>query len=226
MVQPRPNSRSRRKALQAKRGLDRSGIKHKSRFLKLEALERRELLAVEVIAIRPDAGALLFEGDTLNVAPREFNLLFNGGANIDEFTISSDTVKLVRSGGDDLFGNGNDVQVALGYVGLSQPGSTDPADLQHIVMRPASSASFNATNPANAFPDDLYQIQIIGSGVTPLASLSGEVFNAGVDLQTSFRLDRARKSFRLCLNPSVAIQQRLRSPKRQTRLLSTLTTNF
>ena len=161
MVQPRPTNRSRRKALQAKRRPNRSRTGNKSRLPKLESLEKRELLAVEVIGIRPDAGALLFDGDTLNIAPREFNLLFNGGANLDETTINSNTVKLVRSGNDDIFGNANDVEVALGYVGLREAGSTDPADLQHIVMRTASSASFNATNEANAFPDDLYQIQEI-----------------------------------------------------------------
>lgn len=190
MVQPRPIGKSRRKAHPAKRRRDRSPKDKNSRHLRVESLERRELLAVDLIGIRPDAGALLFEGDTLKVAPREFNLLFNGGANLNELTISSDTIKLIRSGGDDLFGDANDVEVNLGYVGLNQPGSVDPADLQLVQMRPASSASFNVNDPATAFPDDLYQIQIIGSGADPLENLDGDPFNDGVDLVTTFRLDR------------------------------------
>ncbi|NND99347.1 MAG: matrixin family metalloprotease, partial [Pirellulaceae bacterium] len=144
----------------------------------------------QLIAVRPDAQGLLTDGDTLNVAPREFNLFFKGGANLDETTINSSTVKLIRSGGDGVFGNSDDVEVALGFVGLINPGSTDPADLAHIVIRPASSASFNANDDANQFPDDDYQIQIIGTGVTPLRNLAGEAFNDENDFVTSFRLDR------------------------------------
>lgn len=125
----------------------------------------------------------------LNVAPREFNLYFNGGANLNESTINANTIRLVRSGGDGVF-DGNDIEVALGYVGLVNPGSTDPSELQRIVLRPASDASHNATDPSVAFPDDLYQIQIIGSGASPLADRDGQAYNGGTDTIVNFRLDR------------------------------------
>lgn len=157
----------------------------------VQQLEDRRLLAgPELVAIRPDAGALLNEGDTLNVAPLEFNLQFRAGANLDESTINSQSVKLVRSGGDGTFGDGNEIDVALGYVGLENPGFTDPANLQRIVFRTASSASHNATDPTFAFPDDLYQIQVFGSGPNTLTNLSNEAFNDGNNLTTTFRLDR------------------------------------
>ncbi|MEO1616993.1 MAG: hypothetical protein AAFV88_14145, partial [Planctomycetota bacterium] len=157
----------------------------------VQKLEDRTLLAgPELIAIRPDAGALLNQGDTLNVPPREFNLLFKGGADIDESSISSDSVRLVRSGGDGTFDDGNEVDVALGYVGLDNPGGTDPADLQHIVFRTASTASHNANDPSVAFPDDTYRIEIVGSGDAPLVNLAGEAFNDGIDETLDFRLDR------------------------------------
>ncbi|TVP99516.1 MAG: tandem-95 repeat protein [Planctomycetaceae bacterium] len=143
----------------------------------------------QLLAIRPDKSGLLADGDVLNVAPRDFNLFFKGGANLDESTINSNTVRLIRSGGDGDFDNGS-IVVELGYVGLVNPGSNDPVDLQQIVMRPASSASHNPTDPAFAFPDDFYQIQIIGAGNAPLSNLTGDAFAGGEDFVINFRLDR------------------------------------
>ncbi len=125
----------------------------------------------------------------LKVAPREFNLYFNGGANLNEATINANTIRLVRAGGDGVF-DGNDIEVALGYVGLVNPGSTDPSELQQIVLRPASDAAHNVTDPSVAFPDDLYQIQIIGSGASPLADRDGQAYGGGTDSIINFRLDR------------------------------------
>ena len=105
------------------------------------------------------------------------NLFFKGDANLDEATVNSSTVKLVRSGTDGTFVDGNEVEVELGYVGLAEPGNTDPDNLQRIVVRPASSASQNVKNVASAMPDDLYQLRITGSGSAPLAGLGGEAFN-------------------------------------------------
>jgi hypothetical protein len=156
-----------------------------------ERLEDRRMFAgPELLAIRPDAGALLRSGDTLNVAPREFNLLFEGGADLDASTISASTIRLFRSGGDGTFTDGNEVAVALGYVGLENPGDTDAENLQKIVLRPASSASHNATDPANSFPDDTYQIQVLGAGAQFLRNNLGEAFNGGENSITNFRLDR------------------------------------
>lgn len=148
-----------------------------------------EAMVPELLGIRPDAGPLLNDGDTLHVAPREFNLLFAGGANLNAQTISTDTAKLIRSGGDGTFTDGNEIEVALGYVGLPDPRVSDPADLQQIVLRPASYAIHNAVDPRFAFPDDHYQLHIIGSGENPLASLGGAPFAGGVDSITQFRLD-------------------------------------
>ena len=149
-----------------------------------------QLSGPRLIAVRPDAGELLLEGDTLHTAPQTFNLLFEGGVGIDEATINPDTIKLFRSGTDGTFGDGNEIEVDLGYVGLAEPGNADPDNLQRIVVRAASSASLNAKDASVAFPDDLYQIRIIGAGDNPLASQAGEAFNAGEDFELTFRLDR------------------------------------
>ncbi|MCB9941374.1 MAG: hypothetical protein H6823_24340, partial [Planctomycetaceae bacterium] len=100
-----------------------------SRKLLTEQLEDRRLLAgPELLAIRPDEAALLQEGDTLHTAPREFNLLFKGGADINAGTIAGN-VRLVRPGADGKFDDirtatiesTDDVIVELGYLNLEDP---------------------------------------------------------------------------------------------------------
>ena len=191
MIKRRPARRP-----SANRPASQSQFAERNRFRRLghETLEKRELLAADILAIRPDNSALLQDNDVLNVAPREFNLFFKGGANLNEATINANTVRLVRSGGDGVFGNIDDVAVSLGYVGLVNPGTTDPIERQQIVLRPASSASHNAShNPTDstfAFPDDFYRIEIVGAGALPLASIGGEAFRGGQNFAVNFRLDR------------------------------------
>ncbi|MCA9121350.1 MAG: pre-peptidase C-terminal domain-containing protein, partial [Planctomycetales bacterium] len=152
-----------------------------NRKLLTEQLEDRRLLAgPELIAIRPDEAALLqnadpLQLDTLTSAPREINLLFKGGADLKETTIAN-SVRLVRSGGDGIFGNANDVVVKLGYVGLNDPGDIDAPNLQSIVMRPASPAAHNATDSTVGMPDDVYQIEIDGLGANALTNRANEAF--------------------------------------------------
>ncbi len=164
-----------------------------SRKMLTEQLEDRRLLAgPDLFAIRPDEDALMRDGDVLNVAPREFNLLFKGGADIDPTSIAGN-VRLVRAGADGILDDistptpesTDDVQVDLGFLGLA-----DPNNPVQIVMRPASSASHNPVRPEASFPDDLYQIQIFGSTVSPLQSQnSSEPFQGGSDFAQEFRLD-------------------------------------
>ena len=44
---------------------------------------------------------------------------------------------------------------------------------------------------AEALPDDLYQLQIVGSGLSPLKNLRGQAFHEGQDLTLGFELDLA-----------------------------------
>lgn len=164
----------------------------------LERLEERHMLTgPELFAIRPDELALLNNGDVLHVAPREFNLLFKGGADIQESTIlnlatpaDDKSIRLVRSGNDGLLNTPDDVVVDLGNLGLNDPLATDAGNLQQIVLRPASSAAHNDTRPQASLPDDLYQIQIFGGGAAPLKNRSGQAFSSGTNFTQTFRLDR------------------------------------
>ncbi len=162
------------------------------RRLVTQQLESRQLLAgPDLIAIRPDAGALLEDGDTLRNPPQTFNLLFAGGARLDEASITPQNVRLIRSGGDGDFDNGS-VEVTIGYVGLERPGDTSDENRQRIVLRAASQSAFAAGDLAldgseAAMPDDIYRIEIT-SGITG----GGMAFDTSTgDAVTEFTLDRA-----------------------------------
>ncbi|MCC9643392.1 tandem-95 repeat protein [Rhodopirellula sp. JC740] len=175
----------------------------------------RVLVGPTLLAIRPDDSGLLQDGDTLNVAPNEFNLYFNGGADLDESSITTDTVKLIRAGADGVFGpnpdnldiNGqpidDDIEVELGYVGLLEAGSIEASNLQQIILRPASSAAHNAFDPAFSFPDDLYKIVLVGEGGSPLQSRTSVPFDGGNNFETTFRLNRGSQVVAVVPQPVV-----------------------
>ena len=67
-----------------------------------------------------------------------------------------------------LFGNGNDMVVQPGFLGLGDRSS-------QVMMR------FSET-----LPDDLYRIEILGIGTTPLRNTSGEPFQDGQECHDRF----------------------------------------
>ncbi|MCA9134617.1 MAG: hypothetical protein KDA45_15725, partial [Planctomycetales bacterium] len=69
----------------------------------LETLEPRQLLAVgpQLIGVQPNAGALLQDGEVLEVAPRELLFRFNDGAGLDPASLGG--IRVVRSGDDGVF---------------------------------------------------------------------------------------------------------------------------
>jgi len=163
-----------RKHLKRKQREQRS---RERRTLTVERLEDRRLLAgPELFAIRPDQSPLLQDGDVLDTAPREFNLLFKGAANIDDKTIAGG-VSLVRSGSDGTFSDGNEVTVPIGFAGLN-----DVNNPVHIILRPASS-----------LPDDTYRLEI----TTALKDKAGNSFvppGGQTSFTRDFDLDLGRRS--------------------------------
>lgn len=138
----------------------------------LEHLESRHLLAAPtLVAVRPNGGDFITAGQELDSPPTEITLQFNPGQQIDPATATTSTVSLERAGHDGTFGDGNEVPVSIGYVGI---GDTP----EEVVMRFAEN-----------LPDDYYRITIDGSSATPLANLAGEAFNDGADQQFDFSLD-------------------------------------
>ncbi|HJT30698.1 MAG TPA: hypothetical protein VJ783_01440, partial [Pirellulales bacterium] len=160
--------------------------------MSLERFEDRNMLAAgpELISIIPDNGGLLVPGETLNVAPHQLTFRFDQDQVIDPSTLNG--IELTRSGGDGVFGNGNDVRIFPGFIGIG-------SQTNEVVMRFSS-----------PLPDDLYQITIIGAGPNALTNQvttggggSGGLgggqgegtsqgalpFNGGVNYSQDFRLN-------------------------------------
>ena len=140
------------------------------RSLHLQTLEKRELLAgdLELIAVKQNSGALLTDGTSLSERPRELTFQFTPGEQIDPATLGA--IQIIGSGGDGTFGDGNEVVVSRGFVGLG-----NSAD--QVVFRFGQSLA-----------DDRYQISILGSG-SPLTNTAGTAFNDGIDVSQEFDLD-------------------------------------
>src|SRR5688572_6727446 len=139
----------------------RNLVRHKARKLHLESLEDRR-----VMAIGPTLSAVFADGSVvpinsvLNEAPRELRLRFMDDEALDASTLAGG-IGIVRSGFDNLFGQANDVVI--------QPGAMLLADNpREVIIR------FQQN-----LPDDLYRIQLIGSGLTPLRNENGDPFNDG-----------------------------------------------
>jgi hypothetical protein len=152
---------------------DRARQAKLSKRLQLESLEDRRLMALVPPVILPNSDALLNDGAVMTVAPKDLNFEFNDI--LDPLTIANG-IRLTRSGKDGVFDppgttGSNDVVIVPGFIGLND-------DARQVVMRFSS-----------PLPDDVYRIEIIGAGATPLRDSSGGAFNGGVDYSIDFRLD-------------------------------------
>lgn len=133
----------------------------------VEDLEVRSLLAAPtLVAVRPNVGEFLVENEIRETAPNELTLQFNPGQVLDAATIDGN-VTVTRAGHDGSFGDGNEVPVTIGFVGIGdQP--------EEVVVRFAENLQ-----------DDHYRIT-----VTPgLTNAGGEAFNDGNPDSFDFSLD-------------------------------------
>jgi hypothetical protein len=137
---------------------------------RVEDLEIRSLLtSPELVAISPDFGSFISDGDLLTEATRELKFQFTPGVALDANSFAG--IQIVGSGFDDSFGEGNEIPIPGGFVGFGDTNS-------QVIFRFAESLS-----------DDRYLITIKGTGATPLLNAGGEFFNNGVDQTVEFDLD-------------------------------------
>ena len=140
-----------------------------------EHLETRSLLtAPTLVGVRPNIGDFLDPGEVRDVAPKELTLQFNPGQIIDASNnrlFSNSPIIVERSGNDGTFGDGNEVPVTLGFVGI---GDT----VEEVVLRFAEN-----------LPDDTYRITIRGTGGNPLQNTAGEAYADGADGTFTFGLN-------------------------------------
>lgn len=127
-----------------------------SRRLQHETLERRELLAAEIISgprlVSVEAGAvsqIRLDGTSvenrLDSAPRELTFRFDGTSQLDGNTLRG--IRVIGSGGDGTFGDGNEVLIQPGFLGFADDEVGDRVVVSRFV---------------EALPDDRYRIQIAG----------------------------------------------------------------
>jgi len=131
-----------------------------------------EAVGPELISISPNEGGTIQTGSVLHIAPRELRLLFNENQQIDPATLGA--IHIVRSGGDDVLGNANDVTIENIWVGIGDRPN-------EVIVR-----------FAETLPDDLYQITIVGDGSkgdVVLKNIEHVVFHKGEDLSIAFSLD-------------------------------------
>ena len=136
------------------------GNHSKRRSSKFEQFEPKRLLAVSprLVSIIPNEGELLTDGQTRDVAPRELTFRFSEGQIIDPTTLGG--IQIVRSGFDGVLGDGDDVLIEPGYIGIG--------DRPNEVV-----ARF-----ADTLPDDLYQIHIFGAGANTLRPTIAATYGA------------------------------------------------
>ena len=140
------------------------------RALRFEPLEPRQLLAgPQLIGVNPNNGEILDDGEIRHLAPQELTFRFDESQVIDPATLGG--IQISRSGQDGVFGNGNDVLIRPGFVGIGERPN-------EVIVR-----------FADALPDDLYRITVFGAGSTPLKNVGGEPFNDGVNESLGFELD-------------------------------------
>lgn len=100
-----------------------------------------------------------------------FSVTFN--KNIDPKTINANTVQVVRSGGDGVFGNGNDVTMAI------DPTSIKVTYLKTNRLGPET-VTFNVIGSANApVANDTYRLTLKGTGTSPIEDIAGNPLAGG-----------------------------------------------
>jgi hypothetical protein len=88
--------------------------------------------------------------------------------NVNPATLTTSTILAVRSGGDGVFGNGNDVQMTIDPASIK-------VDYLKIDAQGSITVSFNITG--SSFPNDLYRVTLVGTGTGAVADRAGNPLN-------------------------------------------------
>lgn len=136
-----------------------------------ETLEKRELLAADIegsprlIGVNPNAEDIFSEDEVnqLTESPSQLTFRFDGGQTLDPATLNG--IRVLRSNGDDVFGDGDDLNIIPGFLGFGE-------NQQTVIAR-----------FAETLPDDRYRIEISGAddtnnGIIALRNTDGLAFCA------------------------------------------------
>jgi large repetitive protein len=128
----------------------------------------------------PGTAATVLPG---NVVPVTINV----SQNIEPASLTANSIQVFRSGGDGIFGNGNDVAMLI-----------DPASISVQVLHTSKGAEAIHFNIISVTTNDIYQVTLKGTGQSPVIDIAGNKlggqFNgvfptsgaAGTDFNESF----------------------------------------
>ncbi|MDR1383149.1 MAG: GEVED domain-containing protein, partial [Planctomycetaceae bacterium] len=170
--------------------------KAQKRQLQIEQFEDRILLSIN----SPELNAIFVNQDETqyfdpastneiyHIAPESFLLRFNEGQSLNPATLGAG-IQVVRAGTDGQFGTADDVNVEIGWIGLN--GSRgDGKDVvgagTNLSLAEGIVGNEVIIRFAEALPDDLYQIRLVGSA---LKNLQGDNFHSGQNQAASFELN-------------------------------------
>ena len=153
-----------------------SGVLRKQarRKLRLEPFEERILFSINgplLLAVIPFEGSVLQNNDTLHVAPHELTFRFDSAIDANSLITAGVPAIQFTRGVDHTLGNGNDLTVQPGYVGIGD----NPYE---VLVR------FDQN-----LPDDLYRVRIVGAGAAALKDTGGKAFNNGQNVDLQMKLD-------------------------------------
>lgn len=134
----------------------------------LEPLESRLVMTGPAVSQILIDSAVFHNGDIYNQAAREVIIDFDQNQVIDPTTLGG--IQFIGSGGDNIFGNGNDKTITPAYIGLGKTPN-------EVVAR------FDG-----GLGQDNYQIQIVGAGISALRNTAQEAFNKGVNQTFTFQV--------------------------------------
>lgn len=138
----------------------------------LETLEKRELLAFDLVSISADVAQQfdLTPGavNELQSPPRELTFRFDGNAVVDPASLASGII-ITPAGGDGAF-DGSEIPITPGFIGL---GATD-----RIVV-----ARFSGD-----LPDDLYRVTVSADPITGVRATDGDVLSEQFDVLVDLNL--------------------------------------
>ncbi len=87
--------------------------------------------------------------------------------NVNPASLNNQTIQVVRSGGDGVFGNGNDVSMTI-----------DAASISITYLKVDAQGSVNvAFNVNGPFPNDLYRVTLVGAGTNTVTDRAGNPLN-------------------------------------------------
>jgi hypothetical protein len=112
------------------------------------------------------------------VTPNGVAVTVTFSKNVDPASFTASSIKVVRAGGDGIFGNANDVPLAIDPNSLAFSYIGGPQGAESVTFNIIGSQSKPLTN-------DQYQVSILGTGSAPVTDIAGNPLGNGSDFKST-----------------------------------------